>query len=185
MARAAAEEQGMLEMIGEQVDRRYIAALRSLTLSEPAEPLTVVYTPLHGAGAVLLPRLLSSTGYIEVLPVAEQMLPDAEFSTVKVPNPEEPAAFTMALALARQHEADLVLATDPDCDRVGCAVRGSNGKYTHLTGNQTGALLLEYILGRLQDQGALPPDGVMVKTIVTGDLGRKVADAYGSGPKRR
>lgn len=179
MERAAAEEQGLLELIGEQLDSHYIAALHTLSLSQPAEPLTVVYTPLHGTGAVLLPRLLNSSGYIEVIPVAEQMLPDANFSTVKVPNPEEPAAFTMALALARQYEADLVLATDPDCDRVGCAVRGSEGEYTLLTGNQTGALLLEYILGRLQDRGTLPPDGVMVKTIVTGDLGRRVADAYG------
>lgn len=107
------------------------------------------------------------------------MVPDPQFSTVTVPNPEEPEAFKMALELARREEADIVLATDPDGDRVGCAVRGDGGSYTHLTGNQIGALLLDYILAGLARKKALPPNAVMIKTIVTGDLGRKVAEAYG------
>jgi len=98
---------------------------------------------------------------------------------VKVPNPEEPATFKMALELARREEADLVLATDPDGDRAGCAVRDTEGRYLHLNGNQIGALLLEYLLGRLAERGELPENAVMIKTIVTGDLGRKVAGAYG------
>jgi len=96
-----------------------------------------------------------------------------------VPNPEEPAAFKMALELARREEAELVLATDPDGDRVGCAVRDEEGRYLHLNGNQIGALLLDYLLGRLAGRGALPDNAVVIKTIVTGDLGRKVAAAYG------
>ena len=109
------------------------------------------------------------------------MVPDPQFSTVVVPNPEEPEAFEMALELARREKADIALATDPDGDRVGCAVRDAAGSYIHLTGNQIGALLLNYLLERLAERKSLPPNAVMIKTIVTGDLGRKVAEAHGVG----
>ncbi|MEW5784927.1 MAG: mannose-1-phosphate guanylyltransferase/mannose-6-phosphate isomerase [Bacillota bacterium] len=179
MPRQEAEERALLEMIGAPIDRLYLEAVRSLSLSRPRAKVKVVYTALHGTGAVLIPPLLRETGYVELTVVEAQMVPDPGFSTVKVPNPEEPASFALALEEARRVEADLVLATDPDGDRVGCAVRDERGDYVHLTGNQAGALLLDYILGRMTGRGTLPSDGVMVKTIVTGDLGRKVADAYG------
>ena len=104
---------------------------------------------------------------------------DPEFATVETHNPEEPDYFKLALVRARSRRADLVLATDPDGDRVGCAVRNFRGEYEQLNGNQIGALLLDYLLGRLKERGELPPNGVMIKTIVTGDLGRKIADDYG------
>lgn len=174
-----AKAAGLVELTGLSLDRVYLEAVRSLQLSAPQSRLKVVYTPLHGTGACFIPDLLRGSGYIDLLVVEEQMAPDPQFTTVKVPNPEDPAAFNLALELARRGRADLVLATDPDGDRVGCAVRNPSGGYDHLTGNQIGALLLDYILGRLSERGELPTNGVMVKTIVTGDLGRKIADEYG------
>ena len=179
MSREQAEEGGLLRLISPELDRSYRDALGSLSLYRPRARLKVVYTPLHGAGASHIPHLLEASGYIDLALVEEQMIPDPQFGTVEAPNPEEPAAFGMALELARQEEADIVLATDPDGDRVGCAVRGADGAYHHLNGNQIGALLLDYLLGRLEEEKALPANAVMLKTIVTGDLGRKVADAYG------
>jgi len=179
ISREEAESAGLLRIIGPEIDRSYREAIRSLSLSRPQTRLKLVYTPLHGTGACHIPDLLRECGYIDLALVEKQMVPDPQFSTVTVPNPEEPEAFKMALELARREEADIVLATDPDGDRVGCAVRGDGGSYTHLTGNQIGALLLDYILAGLARKKALPPNAVMIKTIVTGDLGRKVAEAYG------
>ncbi len=174
-----ARRDGLLQPIGEAVDRRYLEQVRGLILASPAGPLKVVFTPLHGTGAVHIPFLLRESGYVDLAVVEEQMVPDPDFPTVRVPNPEEKQAFSLALKIARKREADLVMATDPDCDRVGCAVREAGGKYTLLTGNQVGALLLEYLLSRLQEREEIPEDGVMVTTVVTGKLGRAVAASYG------
>lgn len=179
--REEAERAGLLRLIGPEVDAAYLDAVRSLSLTAPQTALRVVFTPLHGTGAVQVPALLRERSFIELHPVEEQLRPDPQFGTVRVPNPEDPAAFEMALELARRVEADLVLATDPDADRVGCAVRDDAGHYRHLSGNQMGALLLDYLLGRMSEQGVLPDNAVMIKTIVTGDLGRKVAQAHGVG----
>lgn len=179
MSQPEAEKKGMLELIGAGVDERYREQVRGLSLSRPASKIKVVYTPLHGTGAVVIPPLLRERTFIELSLVEEQMAADPDFTTVKVPNPEEPASFAMALQLARQIGADLVMATDPDGDRVGCAVLSKGEDYVHLTGNQTGALMLEYILKRLKERKELPGRGVMIKTIVTGGLGQKVAASYG------
>ena len=174
-----ARSAGLIRDIGPEVDEAYLEAIRSLSLSRPQGKLKVVFTPLHGTGAVHIPALLEERSFVELYPVKEQMVPDPQFGTVKVPNPEDRDAFRMALALARRKNAELILATDPDADRVGCAVRCAEGGYRHLNGNEIGALMLDYILGRLSEQGALPDNAVIIKTIVTGDLGRKVAAAYG------
>lgn len=179
ISREEAEAKGLLCFIGPEIDEAYRQAIRSLSLTQPSKRLKVVFTPLHGTGAVHIPALLRERPFIELYPVEEQVLPDPHFSTVKAPNPEEPASFKLALELARREEADLVLATDPDADRVGCAVRDHKGRFRHLNGNEIGALLLDYILGRLAERGSLPENAVMIKTIVTGDLGRKVAGSYG------
>ncbi len=179
ISRERAEKAGLLRLIAPEIDCAYRGAVKSLSLYRPKVRLKAVYTPLHGAGASHIPHLLEACGYVDLAVVEEQMVPDPQFSTVDAPNPEEPAAFEMALELASREKADIVLATDPDGDRAGCAVRDAHGAYHHLNGNQIGALLLDYILGRLEEKKELPPNAVMLKTIVTGDLGRKVAAAYG------
>jgi phosphoglucomutase len=179
ISRAEAIERGLLETIDPTVDQKYLEKISALSLSSPTVCQKVVYTPLHGTGLVYIPNLLSQLHCAELITVDEQSTPDPQFSTVKVPNPEDPAALDMALDKARRMDAGLVLATDPDGDRVGTAVRDSSGRYVILSGNQVGALLIEYICSRLTEKGAMPPDPVLIKTIVTGDLGRRVAESYG------
>ncbi len=179
MTRENARSKGLLYFIGEEVDRAYLNKVKSLCTFQGEKEMHLVYTPLHGTGYPFVPRVLKELGYSGVHLVEEQLVPDPEFSTVKSPNPEEREAFSRALKLAKQVEAELVLATDPDCDRVGCGVRNKSGEYTLLSGNQIGALLLNYLLERNYRAGTLPPDGVMIKTIVTGDLGKKIAEDYG------
>ena len=179
LTRDQAEKQGLLEVIDPALDQRYLEQVNALSLSTPEKRLKVVFTALHGTGSVYIPNLLRQAGYIDLIPVEEQNEPDPNFSTVRVPNPEDPAALDMALELARRTDADLVLATDPDADRVGTATRDNSGRYVILSGNQVGALLIEYICGRRLEKGALPPKPVLIKTIVTGNLGQKVAESYG------
>ena len=179
LERGQAAAAGLLKRIGSDLDYGYLESVKALSLSSPHEPVTVVYSPLHGTGAVYIPGLLAISPNITMVVVEEQAVPDPAFSTVRVPNPEDPAAFEMALELAGRVKADIVLATDPDGDRVGTAVRGHNGNYRLLSGNQVGALLIEYICSRLCALGVMPKDPVLVKTIVTGDLGRRVAESYG------
>ncbi|MBE3552933.1 MAG: phospho-sugar mutase, partial [Kyrpidia tusciae] len=176
---------GLLRRLGAEMDDRYVARVRGLglsggtgTASAGRAPVTLVYTPLHGTGGKLVPRVLEEMG-CRVVCVEEQMRPDPEFRTVASPNPEDPAAFERALALAREIKADAVLATDPDCDRVGVAVADGHGDYEYLSGNQVGVLLLDYILERRKALGAMPEKGVMIKTIVTSEMGRALADANG------
>ncbi len=179
ITREEASGRGLLETIDPLWDEKYLKKVKELSLSSPQANLKVVYTSLHGTGEVYIPGLLSGSGCIELFRVEEQSTADPYFSTVKVPNPEDPAALDMALEKARKVEAELVLATDPDGDRVGTAVRDLSGKYVILSGNQVGALLLEYICSRLTKKERMPGSPVMIKTIVTGDLGRRIAESHG------
>jgi phosphoglucomutase len=174
-------EQGLIEYIGEKVDQAYQKNL--VTISENPQianevDVTVVFTPLHGTGNKPARDGLQALGYKNVHIVAEQELPDPEFSTVKSPNPEEHAAFELAIRDGNRLGADVLIATDPDADRLGIAVKNETGEYVVLTGNQTGALLMDYVLSQKSEKGTLPTNGIVFKTIVTSELGRQVASAY-------
>ncbi|MGG0286736.1 phospho-sugar mutase [Peribacillus butanolivorans] len=176
------KEQGLIEIIGEELDAAYNKEL----LTVPENPqlaeeidVSLVFTPLHGTANKSVRRALQSLGYQNVHIVKEQELPDPDFSTVKSPNPEEPAAFELAIELGNKVEADLLIATDPDADRLGIAVKNKSGKYVVLTGNQTGALFLDYLLAQKKEKGMIPKNGVVLKTIVTSEIGRTIAESYG------
>lgn len=183
ISKEAAIEKGLLEIIGSSVDDAYIAMLKTLQVNKDAaakvaDSFKIVYTPLHGAGNKPVRRILSENGFKNVIVVKEQELPDSQFSTVKSPNPEEKSAFELAIKLAAENNVDLIIGTDPDSDRVGVVVRKNDGEYTTLTGNQTGCLLLEYILSAMKETGKLPNNGFVVKTIVTTELSRVIAKYY-------
>jgi len=174
----AMRRRGLLVPIGAEIDDRYLARVKTVQLRPDAEKdVTIVFTPLHGTAAELATRLLTETGYAFAT-VPEQMVHDPAFGTVKSPNPENPEAFTLAIAKGKAVGADLLVATDPDADRLGVAVR-ERDRYRLLTGNQTGAVLLDYLLSGLREQGRLPAQGVVFNTIVTSDLGAKIARDYG------
>lgn len=183
MDKREAVERGLYETIGQDIDDAYQRHLKALSLNPDAireqRDLCIVYTPLHGTGYVPVREGLKNFGFRNVAIVEEQAKPDAAFSTVDSPNPEEHAAFALAMELGKETGADLLMATDPDTDRVGVAVKDETGEYTVLTGNQLGALLLEYILSQRQAQQSLPENGVVLKTIVTSELGRDIASHYG------
>lgn len=184
MDRQEGIDRGLIRIIGGEIDDAYIGSLKTLAVNpeivkKTSGNLKIVYTPIHGTGNKPVRRILKETGFDNVLVVREQELPDPDFSTVKYPNPEEKEAFRLAIDLARKENADLIIGTDPDCDRVGVVVRNSAGEYTVLTGNQTGCLLLEYILSQKKHAGSLPANGFAVKTIVTSELSRTIAAAYG------
>lgn len=174
-----AVKEGLLEYLGAEMDARYLEQVKTLAMQRGDHALGIVYSSLHGTGIYLIPRLLQELGYNNIHLVQEQAQPDPDFTTVKVPNPEERESFALALELAAAKEAELILATDPDADRIGCAVRNREGGYTLLNGNQVGALLVAYLLKRLHEKNALPPDGVIIKTIVTGNLGTEIGASYG------
>ncbi|MFA5006981.1 MAG: phospho-sugar mutase [Candidatus Izemoplasmatales bacterium] len=175
---AAMKRRGLFETIGGDVDRAYLERVKTVQLRPDAKKdLKIVFTPLHGTAAELAVRLLSECGYAYDT-VAEQMVHDPFFGTVKSPNPENPEAFALAIDKGRAVAADILVATDPDADRLGVAVREGDG-YRLLTGNQTGAVLIDYLLAGLKEHGGLPAKGVVFNTIVTSDLGAKVARAYG------
>lgn len=183
ISKEEAIEKGLLEIIGSKVDDAYIAMLKTLSINSDAaakvgDSFKIVYTPLHGAGNKPVRRILAENGFKNVLVVKEQELPDSEFSTVKSPNPEERSAFELAIKLASENNVDLIIGTDPDSDRVGVVVRKSDGEYVTLTGNQTGCLLLEYMLSAMKEAGKLPDNGFVVKTIVTTELSRTIAKHY-------
>lgn len=163
----------------EKLDDAYATALQTLKLADNIDnDLALVYTPLHGSGLVPTMRGLQNFGFTNVHLVEEQAKQDGEFPTVIYPNPEEPAAFELAIQLGQKVNADLLLATDPDADRLGVAVRGNDG-YKLLTGNQLGAMLLHYILLQHQERGTLPTNGAMLKTIVTSEFGTAIANHFG------
>lgn len=176
------KEKGLIKIIGEDIDKVYTEKLTSISvhpeLSEEVD-VKVVFTPLHGTANKPVRRGLEALGYKNVTVVKEQELPDPNFSTVASPNPEEHAAFEYAIKLGEEQNADILIATDPDADRLGIAVKNEQGKYTVLTGNQTGALLLHYLLSEKKKQGILPENGVVLKTIVTSEIGRAVASSFG------
>ena len=183
MEKEKALELGLLEYIGDEVDDAYIEAVKGQSLRpEVIEKLgrdfKIVYTPLHGTGNIPIRRVLKEIGFENVFVVPEQEKPDPEFSTVNYPNPEERAAFELSIELAMKENADLIIGTDPDCDRVGAVVKNMEGEYIVLTGNQTGALLVEYILSTLDEKDNLKEDGIVIKTIVTSEMGADIAKAY-------
>lgn len=161
-------------VIGDEVDRAYLDALMTVSLSpeivDRQSNLKIIYTPIHGTGVKLVPEILKEVGFKNVYHVPEQDVPDGNFPTVKSPNPEESAALNMALEKAREVDADLVMATDPDADRVGIAVKNEQGEFELLNGNQTGSFLLYYLLTQWQAKGKITGKEYMVKTIVTTEL---------------
>ena len=179
----AGEPKAPIEIMGAEVDECYLRDQLSLMLSPDAvkkhADLKIVYTPLHGCGVKLMPEALKRIGFTNIIHVPEQEVPDGNFPTVASPNPEEPAAMAMALAKADETGADLVLATDPDADRLGIAVRNDEGKMVQLTGNQTWGFLTYYILRRWKELGKLNGKQYIVKTIVTSELLAAIAKNYG------
>lgn len=180
----ALKEQGLLEVVGKDVDDAYQEKLKTLSLNpdvikKVGSDLKIVFTPLHGSSYHPVVNGLKNWGFTNVTVVQEQAEPDPEFSTVKSPNPEEHAAFKIAIEYGKRLDADLLLGTDPDSDRLGVAVKNDQGEYTVLTGNQTGAVILDYLLEQRKEKGLLPDNGIVVKTIVTSEIGRTIAAAYG------
>lgn len=174
---------GKIIKIGKEVDKVYLDSILSLLLSPESvkrhADMKIVYSPLHGTGTVLVPAALRQTGFTHVIPQPQQSVADGNFPTVKSPNPEEHSALELSIALAEEKGADLVMATDPDADRVGIAVRDDNGKMVLLNGNQTASILTYYLLTRWSESGKLGKDTYMVKTIVTTELMRAIADSFG------
>lgn len=179
---AELKEAGLIQMIGNEIDKEYVDKL--VTISEWPEAakesdVSVVFSPLHGTGNKPVRQALEALGYQNVTVVAEQEQPDPDFSTVASPNPEEKAAFELAIRDGLAQDADILIATDPDADRLGVAVKDGNGGYVLLTGNETGAVLMEYLLSQKKAKGTLPENGRVFKTIVTSEIGRAVAEQYG------
>ena len=185
MDKAEAEKAGFFQVIGKEVDDAYMAELKKQVIHMDAiekegKNLKIVYTPLHGTGNIPARRILKELGFENVYVVKEQELPDGDFPTVSYPNPEAAEAFELGLKLAKEVDADLVLATDPDADRLGVRVKDKNGEYHYLTGNMSGCLLANYELSqRKAVNGSLPEDGALIKTIVTTNLADAIAKGYG------
>ena len=184
MAREEAISAGLYAVIPEEIDDAYQKALETQVLHpeiirEEAQKLKIVYTPLHGTGNLPVRRILAELGFTQVYVVKEQELPDGNFPTVSYPNPEDKHAFALALQLAEEVGADIVLATDPDADRLGVYAKDENtGEYVSFTGNMSGMLILEYILSQKKAMGLLPENGAVVTTIVSGKMAQKITDAY-------
>lgn len=177
-----AREQGLVSMLGAAMDDAYLAYVLSMA-QRPDDQLDrtvpIVYTPLNGAGSIPMARVARERGFKNFAVVAEQREPDPDFTTVPYPNPEDPQAFELAERLGRERQADILIATDPDSDRLAMEVREADGSYRWLDGNQTGALLIAYLAESQRERGTLPTNAAMVKSIVTGDFGRTICDAYG------
>ncbi len=178
------EQSELFEWIGEAVDAAYLEEIKSVSVN-PAllsntKDLSVVYTPLHGTGLMLTKRALDQAGFTGLQIVSEQATPDGDFTTVKSPNPEEAGAFEYAIRLGDETKADVLLATDPDADRMGAAVRQPDGTYQVITGNQIAAILLDYLLFAHQKAGTLPANAAAVKSIVSSELPTVIAEHYGA-----
>ncbi len=180
-----AKSKGLYNVIGEEIDDKYIAELKKLiihpeVITEMADDIKIVYSPFHGTGNVPVRRILKELGFKNVYVVPEQELPDPKFTTLDYPNPEDPKAFTLALKLAKEKDADIVLATDPDADRLGIYAKDvKTGEYVSFTGNMSGMLIGEYRISEQKNLGTLPANGALVKTIVTTNLADAIADSYG------
>lgn len=186
MEKDAAVAADLYELIGQAIDDAYIAKLKEQVLHQDAidavgKDLKIVYSPLHGTGNIPARRVLKELGFENVYVVKEQELPDGEFPTVSYPNPEADEAFELGLSLAKEIDADLVLATDPDADRLGVRVKDKDGIYHNLTGNMSGCLLADYEIGQRKELKGLPEDGYLIKTIVTSNLADAIAKGYGIG----
>lgn len=180
---SAAEEEGLLSIIGEDADAAYVSVIKNTVLNpeviaEQGGDLKIVYSPLHGTGGIPVQRVLGELGFKNVYTVQEQEQPDGDFPTVKSPNPEEPAAFDLALALAAKKQADLVLVTDPDADRFGAYVKNGE-EYVRLDGNMAGMFICEYILEQRAQKNILPQNGAVITTIVTTKMAKAAAEKYG------
>lgn len=183
MDEEVALEKGLLTYIGEDVDKLYYEKVKGLTIrtdlvKEKAEKLNVIYTPIHGSGNVPVRSVLEQLGYSNVKVVKEQEAPDGNFPTASYPNPENPDVFELAVKMAQNEDADIIFGTDPDCDRIGLVVKDSTGEYKVLTGNQTGLLLTHYVLSSLKETNKLPQNGVVIKTIVTTEGARSIAEDF-------
>ncbi|KPI47733.1 phosphoglucomutase [Clostridioides difficile] len=174
----------LITILDNEVDDEFIKAvkkqaLRQNIINEYGKKLKIIYTPIHGTGNKPVRRVLNECGFENVMVVKEQELPDSNFSTVKYPNPEEKSVFNIAIEMAKSNNTDLVIGTDPDCDRVGVVVKDSSGEYIVLNGNQVGSLLVRYIIESLVEENKLPKNNpTIIKTIVTSELGAKIAKAY-------
>lgn len=186
LSREEAEAQGLLVWLDAEADQSFINTVASQSLNAElikggiGESFKVVFTPLHGTGNIPVREVLKKVGFKNVHIVQEQEQPDGYFSTVKSPNPEEREAFTLAIGLAQQVGADIIIGTDPDADRMGAVVKNNEGEYVVLTGNQSGALMVHYVLSQLKQRGELPANGVVIKTIVTSELGAAIARSFGA-----
>ena len=175
---------GLIETMGDETDRKFMANVMAMvndydSVARVADTFQVVYTPFHGCGHKLVPEALTRLGIKHLHCVPEQMVIDGDFPTVVSPNPENPEGFYLAIALADKVKADFIVGTDPDSDRVGIMVRNKEGKFQPVSGNQTGVLLSDYLYGAMKRSGKLPENPVMLKTIVTTEMARKVAEAHG------
>lgn len=178
------ETSGLIHIIGEEVDRAYLENVKEVTINpelvkEMGKDLKLVYTPLHGTGRMLGERALKQAGFEKYIIEPHQGIPDPDFSTVKSPNPEEAGAFEYAIKLGKEENADVLIATDPDADRLGAAVRMPNGEYQVLTGNQIGAIFIHYILEAHKQANTLPKNAVVIKSIVSSELPTAIANHYG------
>ena len=175
---------GLIETMGDETDRKFMANVMDMvndydSVAKVADTFQVVYTPFHGCGYKLVPEALTRLGIRHLHCVPEQMVIDGDFPTVVSPNPENPEGFYLAIALADKVKADFIVGTDPDSDRVGIMVRNKEGKFQPVSGNQTGVLLSDYLYGAMKRSGKLPKNPVMLKTIVTTEMARKVAEVNG------
>lgn len=179
MPYADALDKGDIVLLGHEIDDKFIKNVKGMRLRENLDKdIKIVYTPLNGTGNVPVRRVLSECGYDRVFLVEEQLEPDPNFTTARYPNPEDEKAFELAYKKAKEVDADIVIANDPDGDRVGLSVKTKSGEYQLLSGNQVGPLFINYILSTLKDKNAMPANPLVIKTIVTSELGRKVAEHY-------
>jgi len=177
-------DKGLLSIIGEEVDRTYYEKVKDLTIRKDmvrqhAQDLNIIFTPLHGSGNIPVRRVLGELGYSNLHIVKEQELPDGTFPTAAYPNPENPDVFEFALKMAVAANPDIIFGTDPDCDRIGVVVKNEKGEWKPLTGNQVGVLLTDYMISSLKENNALKSNSFIVKTIVTTEMAKTVADSYG------
>ena len=178
-----AREKGLINTIGAEVDEAFYKAVASVAINPEVikkANLSFVYTPFHGAGNIPVREVLRRAGVQNIEVVKEQEMPDGNFPTVKSPNPENPEGFALAIKLAKEKNIDLIIGTDPDSDRVGLIVRDKDGNYVPLTGNQTGALLVNYVLSQKKETGTLPQNAAVIKTIVTNEISDKICAHYGA-----
>lgn len=184
IGRKEAEDKGLFKTITQEVDDCYdeqVLAQRICpeVVKQMGDRISIVYTPIHGSGNLPVRRILDKAGYKNVFVVPEQEMPDSDFTTVGYPNPEDPKVFTLAKKLAEEKSGDIIVGTDPDCDRVGAMVKDDKGEYVVLTGNMVGALLTEYILSQKAEKGVLPKNGAVIKTIVSTEMIQAICDYYG------